>query len=197
MTEALASFVCAQRIETGTIARLKSYPVMGEHPSKATTWEAALATCAATSFFKRVKIGNCTYGDGGLGANNPAQQVEDEANRIWCETNGSLQLQVKCFLSVGTGNGGINTISDSAWEFLAESLARVATDTEATAQEVAARWKHLPYYRFNVPEGLQRVGLAEYDKVGLLESVTLDYLNKEETRPRVVSCVENLRTKHC
>ena len=199
-TNVHTSFVCAQRIETGTIARLRSYPVMGVVPDEATIWEAALATSAATSFFKPVKIGDCKYGDGGLGANNPARQVESEATRIWCETDGMIQPQVKCFLSIGTGNGGINPTSDKAWTFITKSLTRLATDTTATAQDVAARWENVPgkpYFRFNVETGLSDVGLAECEKAGLLRSATLDYLDEVDTKPRVNSCVEILRTKEC
>lgn len=193
-------FVCAQRKETGAIALLKSYRRIGDNPGKATIWQAALATSAATSFFDPVQIGDCTYGDGALGANNPANEVQNEAGNIWCETTGKLEPLVKCFISLGTGNGGINPISDKAWKFLSKSLTTVAADTTLTAQHVATRWRHFQdtrYFRFNVQQGLQDVGLAEYKEIGLMESATRDYLNNEETQPRIRNCVTNLRTKEC
>ena len=181
---------------------MRSYRTKGEDPGEATIWQAALATSAATSFFQPVKIGDCTYGDGALGANNPAAHVEREADRIWGKPSERLESQVRCFVSLGTGHGGINPVSDKAWEFLSKSLKGVATDTEATAEEVAARWRHLqtkPYFRFNVQHGLSEVGLAECkpEKIGLMEAATRDYLDSEETRPRVYRCVTNLRTKEC
>ena len=174
----------------------------GLHPCEATIWEAALATSAATGFFMPVKIGDCMYGDGALGANNPAEQVEHEASKIWCESNNTLQFQsrVKCFVSLGTGDGGINPVSDKAWKFLTKSLARVATETEATAEAVARRWRNLdnePYFRFNVQRGLNEVGLAEWRNMGLLEAATDVYLDIEDTNPRVARCVDILRTKEC
>lgn len=65
--------MCTEK-ETGDITRLRSYHVKGLHPCEATIWEAALATSAATGFFMPVKIGDCMYGDGALGANNPAEK---------------------------------------------------------------------------------------------------------------------------
>jgi predicted acylesterase/phospholipase RssA len=200
LADELNRFVCAQRMETGTITRLRSYPVIGQVSSQATIWEAALATSAATGFFKPAKIGDCMYGDGGLGANNPVQSVENEARRLWSGTNGLFESQVKCFLSLGTGDRGINPITDRAWNFFTKSLTRVATDTRAPGEEVAARWRDLPgkpYVRFNVQQGLNTVELADYDKGGHMEAVTSDYLDGEDTSPRVVSCVEILRTKEC
>jgi hypothetical protein len=175
---------------------------MGEDPGEATIWQAALATSAATSFFDSVKIGDCTYGDGAMGANNPAREVQNEADKIWCETSGKLEPLVKCFISLGTGHEGINSISDKVWEFFSKSLVNVATDTIATAEEVATRWKHLQdtrYFRFNVQHGLQYAGLADCKegKIGLMEAATRDYLDSQETSRRVCSCVTNLRTKEC
>jgi predicted acylesterase/phospholipase RssA len=193
-------FVCAQRKETGTIVPLRSYCCKGEDPETATIWQAALATSAATSFFDSVKIGDCTFIDGAMGANNPARELEHEADQIWCEVTGKLEPLVKCFISLGTGNGGINPMTDKAWKFLTKSLTAVATDTRATAQDVAIRWKdhqNTRYFRFNVEQGLQKVGLEEYKRIDLLEAATKDYLNHADTRPRVRSCVENLRTKKC
>jgi predicted acylesterase/phospholipase RssA len=39
--------------------------------SDCTIWQAARATCAAPTYFRRMKIGDCEYVDGGLGFNNP------------------------------------------------------------------------------------------------------------------------------
>lgn len=179
---------------------MRSYRSLGQNPGTATIWQAALATSAATSFFDPVKIDDCTYVDGAMGANNPAKEVEHEADNIWCETTGKLEPLVKCFISLGTGNGGINPINDKAWNFVVQSLKNVATDTKVTAQDVATRWKYLQntrYFRFNVEQGLQDVGLEEYKEIDLMEAATKDYLDHEDTQPRVRNCVANLRTKKC
>lgn len=138
-------------------------------------------------------------------ANNPAEQVEQEAFKIWYkwyDMNNMLQFQsqVKCFLSLGTGNGGINPVSDKAWKFLTKSLAKVATQTESTAHAVAVRWRNLdnePYFRFNVQQGLQDAGLAEWKHIGRLGAATEVYLETQDISPRVARCVDILRTKEC
>ncbi|KAG4433973.1 hypothetical protein IFR05_010553 [Cadophora sp. M221] len=191
-------FVCAKAKETGGIALLKSYRHKGDDPGEATIWQAALATSAATGFFDPVKIGDRSYVDGAMGANNPANEVQVEAGNIWCETNGGLEQLVKCFVSLGTGNGGINPISDRAYTFLTQSLKAVATETKQTERDVSARWRKYQdtrYFRFNVEQGLQEVGLAEYKEIGLMEAATTEYLNLESQKPRVRNCVTNLRTK--
>jgi predicted acylesterase/phospholipase RssA len=200
LTDLRNRFVCAQAKETGGVTLLRSYRPKGDEPGEATIWQAALATSAATSFFYPVRIGDRLYVDGAMGANNPANQIQKEADKIWCETSGRLEPLVKCFISLGTGNGGINPISDKAWKFLTESLTAVATDTRLTEQDVATRWKDYQdtrYFRFNVQQGLQKLGLAEYKEKGLLEAATTEYLDSQDTKPRVYKCVMNLRTKEC
>ena len=193
-------FVCATAKEIGTTTLLKSYLCKGDIPGPATIWEAALATSAATGFFDRVEIGDRLYIDGAMGANNPSNEVEREASRIWCERTGRIMPLVKCFVSLGTGTGGINPMSDKAWKFLTESLAKVATDTRRTERDVADRWRehqNMRYFRFSVNQGLQDVGLAEYKQRGLIEAATDDYLEGQDTKPRLYNCVMNLRAKKC
>ncbi|KAL6244844.1 hypothetical protein RBB50_008372 [Rhinocladiella similis] len=191
-------FVCCKAQETNYIAHLRSYPLKGVHEEPATIWEAALATSAATSFFDPVQIVDRLYVDGATGANNPANEVEKEANDIWCEVTGKLEPLVKCFISVGTGNGGINPISDQAWKFLTENLKKAATDTRETEEAVSSRWRghwNKRYFRFNVHQGLQEVGLAEYKQGGLINAATAAYLESQDTKPRLLACVTNLRGK--
>ena len=65
--------------ETTAIKRLRSYSLTSHRDVPATICEAALATSAATSFFEPVHIGARKYVDGALGANNPVDEVEGEA----------------------------------------------------------------------------------------------------------------------
>lgn len=46
-------------------------------------WEAARATSCAPSFFPEICVDKVYYSDGGLGYNNPAQLVLDEARSLW------------------------------------------------------------------------------------------------------------------
>jgi hypothetical protein len=134
-----------------------------------------------------------------LGANNPVEEVEGEASNIWCSETGDLKPLVKCFISVGTGNPGKRAIEENITKFLSGTLVAIATETEKTAERFVARWaQHLDknrYFRFNVHQGLQGVGLAEYREQGTLEAVTDEYLKHTEQKLRVRDCVLNLRQK--
>jgi hypothetical protein len=161
--------------------------------------EAALATSAATAFFDVAKIGARKFVDGALGANNPVDEVEDEASNIWCSETADLQRQVKCFISIGTGHPGKKAIEDKMIKFLSKTLVDLATETERTADKSVARWRHHfdknRYFRFNVQQGLQDVGLAEYQEQGLVEAATDEYLIQLEQRFRMRDCVSNLKQK--
>lgn len=103
-----------------------------------------------------------TYG--ALGANNPVDEVEKEALNIWSPDGGEIKPLVKCILSVGTGDPGLNPIQDSVFGFFTDTLKNLATQTRITARNFIARWAGIygagRYFRFDVDQGLGSVGLA-------------------------------------
>jgi hypothetical protein len=105
------------------------------------------------------------FADGGLGANNPIDEVEGEASGIWCEDIGDLKPQVKCFISIGTGNPGKKAMEDNLLKFVSKTLPELATQAEHTEKRFIAKWRQhydiKRYFRFNVDQGLQDVRLAE------------------------------------
>ncbi|KAH0551782.1 hypothetical protein GP486_007001 [Trichoglossum hirsutum] len=161
--------------------------------------DAALATSAATGFFDPVSIGARRFVDGGLIANNPVDEVEGEASNIWCSETGDLKPLVKCFISIGTGHAGMRAIEDSLLKFLSITLVDIATETENTERKFIARWRQhydeKRYYRLNVEQGLQGIGLAEYREQGAIEAATESYLNHQVQKSRVRECVANLGQK--
>ncbi|KAK9386009.1 hypothetical protein V1515DRAFT_587668, partial [Lipomyces mesembrius] len=193
------TFVCTVDKNTKSIVRLRSYALSDEPNIPASICQAALATSAATTFFEPVRIGNRTFADGGLGANNPVDEVEDEATNIWCPESADLKPLVKCFLSIGTGNPGIKAFEESLVKFLALTVVGIATETEETEKRFIAKWrKHYDenrYFRFNVDQGLQDIGLDEYEQQGAMESATERYLVNQAQKNRVRDCVENLKLK--
>lgn len=196
----ISSFVCAKSQENNQIARLRSYRLPGGFDDNPKIWEAALATSAAPSFFDPVKIGVRKYVDGAIGANNPISQVEDEAANIWCEETGRLEPIVKCFISIGTGHADLTAIKDKSLKALAQSIVKVATETRETNERFAGRWRaHLDtrFFRFNVEDGLQNVGLAEYNEEAIIDAGTRLYLDGHSLKRKVRVCVQNLRQKRC
>ncbi|OGM48646.1 hypothetical protein ABOM_002049 [Aspergillus bombycis] len=191
-------FVCATAKETRMTTRLRSYKLADELCIDATVLEAALATSAATSFFKPIQIGARTFVDGALGANNPVEEVEREATNIWCSTSANLKPLVKCFISIGTGNPGKKALEDSAPKF-AKALVDLATETERTAERCLERWRvefeGNRYFRFNIDHGLEGVGLEEFQQRGLLEASADEYLRSQEQKIRLRECVANLQVR--
>jgi hypothetical protein len=125
--------------------------------------------------------------------------VEGEAANIWCSESGDLKPLVKCFLSIGTGNPGVKAFEDSIFKFLGQTVVDIATETEETEKRFIARWrKHFDenrYFRFNVDQGLQPIGLDEYKEKGAMESATERYLDHQAQKNRVRDCIQNLRLK--
>jgi hypothetical protein len=158
-----------------------------------------LATSAATGFFDPVSIGARHFEDGALGANNPVEEVEGEASDIWCPGTGDLKPLVKCFISIGTGNPGKKAIEDNLLKFLSKTLVEITTETEETAKKFLAKWRQhydqKRYFRLNVEQGLQNVGLAEYEEQGTIETATHQYLDDQQQVFRVRDCVANLKQK--
>ncbi|OQE26123.1 hypothetical protein PENFLA_c007G06998 [Penicillium flavigenum] len=192
-------FVCSITQETKEIVRLRSYSISNKPGIPATICQAARATSAATTFFEPVSIGARRFADGALGANNPVDEVEGEASDIWCEDTGDLKPLVKCFISIGTGHPGKKAMEDNLLKFVSKTLPALATQTEHTEKRFIAKWRQhydsKRYFRFNVDQGLQDVGLAEYQEQGLIESATEGYLDHQAVAFRVRDCVENLKSK--
>ena len=194
--------MCATAYEHRRTVLLRDYELRDEsNYDRATVVEAALATSAATAYFEPVIIGARRYVDGGLGSNNPVDYVWNEAQNIWCPDDGKLEELVKCFVSIGTGNPGLKPINDSLTGFLTDTLIGIATETESTANTFAARNRGLldtkRYFRYNVSQGLQNVGIDEYRKEADIEAATVAHLGEQEHKFKVRDCARNLQTKEC
>ncbi|GIC93461.1 uncharacterized protein Aud_009949 [Aspergillus udagawae] len=193
------TFVCTINRDTKDMVRLRSYILTDWPDIPATICQAALATSAATTFFDPVSIDDRTFADGGFGANNPVDEVEGEASNIWGSDEKDLKELVKCFISIGTGNPGKKAFEDGMIKFLSATVVQIATETEATEKRFIERWaKHFDenrYFRFNVDQGLQDIGLDEFKKKGAIKAATEGYLTHVAQRHRVRDCIQNLRLK--
>ncbi|KAF2021481.1 phospholipase, patatin family protein [Aaosphaeria arxii CBS 175.79] len=194
-------FVCTKYQKTNVVTRLRNYRVRTSSDRGPTILEAALATTAAPTYFEGVAIEGSTYVDGALGANNPTIQVEEEATDLWSESDGQIQPLIKCFISIGTGEPGLGSVSDKGFRKLIETLKKEATETEKTTEQWLGRWRqHVERnrcFRFNVIHGLENVRLEEYKERDVIQSTTDTYLQSRGTQTNVRKCVENLRMKEC
>ncbi|KAJ5641329.1 hypothetical protein N7490_005329 [Penicillium lividum] len=193
------AFVCTTARDTLQVTKLRSYSVPNEDTLPATILEAALATSAATRFFEPVTIGNRDFVDGAFGANNPVEEVEEEAADIWCTTSREIKPLVKCFLTVGTGCQAVLPMNDNILKFLSKTLVNLATKPESTERRFMARWsnevKENRIFRFNVQQGLQTVRMDDCSQRSLIENATQDYLHHSSQKTRIHDCILNLATK--
>ncbi|KAJ5592025.1 Acyl transferase/acyl hydrolase/lysophospholipase [Penicillium hispanicum] len=192
-------FVCTTAKETLEVTRLRSYDALDENGPSPTICEAALATSAATRYFDPVYLGDRQFVDGAFGANNPVEEVEEEACDIWCPSSRNLQELVKCLVSIGTGHAGKQAVDDNIFKFLSKTLVRMATKPAGVERRFMARWRReceqKRCFRFNVEEGLQEVKMTEYQKQSLIQNATQDYLHHPTQKTHVRDCMLNLARK--
>jgi len=195
------SFVCAMPALNISSPRLfRTYVVRENRSYNCPIWQAARATSAAPTFFKRICIGEKgseeEFIDGGLGCNNPVKQVLEEAEAAF----GSNQY-VACIISIGSGQPGVIGLkSPDAFQKalpldLIPVLRRIATDCESAAEDIEKRFRNIPsvYFRFNVEQGMQGVTLAEGDRLGEVTQHTMQYIQKTTVSQRINAAVEVIR----
>jgi predicted acylesterase/phospholipase RssA len=188
------SVVLSTHTQVNKPARLRSYASTWEPSTHCMVWEAARATSAAPLFFDPITFGvpPLTYGDGGLHYNNPIRVAMDESRRIWAPSSGQ---QVGVIVSIGTGKPPLRDLGRKGHEIIL-SLKDIATDTEQTAEDFADEINDMEpatrpkYFRFNVEQGTESVGLEEWDQFDRLTAATNAYLKAH--RKEVEDCVESL-----
>jgi predicted acylesterase/phospholipase RssA len=177
----------------------RTYSVGENESFNCTIWEAARATSAAPTFFKRIIIGppgmREPFVDGGMGCNNPIKQVLSEAERIF------PGRYIACVISIGTGqvpSPGLlaPSLLNKVFPFnVIPALKMITTECEVTAQETERRFKPVAdfYFRFNVTQGMQNVTLAQWERLPEVTTHTLQYLQEESQR--VATAVAALRER--
>lgn len=177
----------------------RTYPAPQNETFDCTIWEAARATTAAPTFFKRMIIhepgSRQPYIDGGLGRNNPTNQVLEEAELIF------PGRRVACIISIGTGQAKTISIPKTSLfqqvipiEII-KAMKAMATDCEETAQAMAKRFRNTSnfYFRFNVEHGLQEVTLAQWDQLDKVTAHARQYLKMQEVDKRIGAAVDVIR----
>lgn len=197
-----ARFVCALSKETSDTVLFTSYPSRGSSDMyhKTRIWEAARATSAASSFFDPIKIGQFEeeFVDGAVGANNPVVQLWNEAQYMW--SGEALEGNIKCLVSIGTGVPSLDSYGSSLFE-IAKTLKDIATDTEKTAESFHRAHSGLDdgnrYFRFNVPHGLESIGLEDAAQKNKIMAATTRYVALESVMNQMKLCGNNLSTREC
>jgi len=175
------TFVCA-RMAGGTPVLFRTYLAPENQSPNCKIWEAARATSATPMIFKHIRIIDAGFGlsyiDGGPGYNNPTGKVEEEAELLFPGRT------IACIINIGTGLPPVLRIPKAnLWQKrvltdVSRALQDGANDCEAMSGAMEKRYRNQPgtYFRFNVMERLQGVGLADWHQIEQVEVQTVDYL---------------------
>lgn len=149
-------------------------------------WQVALATTAASTFFKPARIPDgdslVSYVNVGLGNNNPIDNLWDEAGKKFGRP---LEDKMPIILSTGTEKPPLEPLGTKATE-LAKSLVGVATDTEKT-HKVSERAHYTLaekglYFRFNPSYLKGDVELEGYKDAETIIVRSQAYVNENATQ---------------
>ena len=169
-------------------------------------WEAARATTATPTYFESITIGlpgsAPRYIDGGIGCNNPINQIRQEASLVFPDR------RIACIISIGSGQASTIHIPEHGslqrsmlqktipLDFI--SVAKSMTvDCEEKHQECARFFGAYPdfYFRFNVEAGLQEVGAEEWKKLREVTAHTHQFMRMHEPGQRLNAAVQSLRNR--
>ena len=178
----------------------RSYPTYsaGEYPEM-TIWQAARATSAAPTFFKRLRIGPPNAQeellDGGIGSNNPTKLMMREAYKTFEETRG-----VACVISIGTGVMDLSEFKPPSLgqkiipKELIDVLKEMVTDCQEVEKELSRFFTNTSgvYFRFNVERGLEDIKLEDAKELGNMKTKTIRYLEQDGTARSVAEAVSVL-----
>ncbi|KAI9833509.1 MAG: hypothetical protein M1819_003668 [Sarea resinae] len=198
---AVASVVCAIPASNMAFPTLfRTYEVRANMSDDCKIWEAARATTAAPTFFKRVVIGEpgqvkTEYVDAALGCNNPTEHVIREALEIFVG-----ERPVGVVVSIGAGHPGVIGLSEPHGYQrilplkLIDVLKRIAIDCNDTADRLARRFRRVPgiYFRLNVNHGISQISLDEWKKIGHVKDHTTAYMHDLEVSQAIDSITRRL-----
>jgi len=188
--------VCSsQRRLAHEVVRLRTYRLESDVPDPfsevqetAKVWEVCRATAAATSFFDPIKIScgpiKIEFLDGATRANNPIDELWDEARAIF---GADFQRRLQCLVSIGNGEAGHINFEQTAHGAL-KALKQLTVETKRAHTQFLQNHQDLKartYYRLNVVEGLQSIGLEEADKREDILACTKSYLDEEMSRDKL------------
>ena len=159
-----------------------------------TVWEAVRATSAAPIFFKRIVVNGEPYIDAGMGCNNPVQHVLQEAELMFPNRH------VACIISIGAGQAQTISIPNPGWFQrilplkVVDAIRKIATDCEASAHVAARRFERTPgiYFRFNVEQGLQGVGLEQWERLDEVRAHAGQYIRMADVDRRLDAAVASI-----
>ena len=147
----------------------------------------ARATTAAPTYFDPIPIQNNTFGDGGLGSNNPVLEIFREVATM----HGDNGCVVDLMVSIGTGEADFVKLHSSGPKKISSYLnATKALATDSAEQHKAMEGllrigglDSVQYHRFNLPreQGLKNMKLDEWKTAGKLRPTKQGLKRRKES----------------
>jgi hypothetical protein len=211
------SFVCAfsgneiksEEYDQGAGFILRGYDYGNERIAGATICEAVLATFATNSLFGRFPLSKHMFGEAYQEESNhdlilnPVYMMKGEAERIWCwQEERYLEPLVRIFISIGIGHlfkALYHSAKIGQYPFLYKRLRDTARMGEYMSKSFSWWWdggiRSEKYFRFDVDDGLEDIGIREWDHDATIKEVTEKYLTDRTKIPEVEACVQKLQLK--
>ncbi|KAG6899013.1 hypothetical protein C0995_007390 [Termitomyces sp. Mi166 len=187
------SFVVALPSVNMTSQIFRTYKVKANQGYDCTVVQAARATTAAPELFKPVSITSSglseTFVGAGLGHSNPTSLVLEEAVMVF-----GLSQTVACLVNIGAGHPGHVSWNSSKFfrQKLVDLLNQIATNCETLIENQCCTRMPGVFYRLNVDQGLQKMGLDDWNRQGKIQTHSLAYLQKFKVAQELNSLVNTL-----
>ncbi|CCO32435.1 Calcium-independent phospholipase A2-gamma [Rhizoctonia solani AG-1 IB] len=163
----------------------RSYPADGLEGPACTIWETLCATMAHPALFKAFEIDGppkWSFTGADLGCNNPLRHVLTEVKRVYKDRH------VAAVLSLGTGHTNTIQVPNTYWmrqslpAVAIAAMRSIAANTEAVAQEIARQLSSTQgmYFRLNVDQGMQSVGIEKWEQMTEVAAHTRAYMGLAE-----------------
>jgi hypothetical protein len=121
------------------------------------------------------------------------QELWNEAKDMWDPE--PLESNLKCIVSIGTGVPSVEPFRTGLLE-IGDTLVRMSTETEKTAELFQRTHSDLDdsnrYFRFNVRNGLENIGLEDSSQKDTIVAVTQRYVESQDTFKLMKLCALNL-----
>ena len=164
-------------------------------PNRFAIWQVARPTSAAPSYFKSIRLSHARYYDAAVNLNNPSWEVLNEVNLLAEKSQDAVDL----LLSIGGGNSKANyprvKFGNDA---LLQDLANIS-DVVHNKIEYESKQQLFHYYRFDVREGLQEVGMNDWKPkpsgsitLKRIQEATSRYLKQTKVSDAIRECAERL-----
>ncbi|KAG8744214.1 hypothetical protein FRC10_010576 [Ceratobasidium sp. 414] len=188
-------------INAGIPRIFRSYQGIVNQMPDCAIWEALCASTAHPELFKPIDIGEAhmkeSFVDGGLGCTNPTAHVLVEAKALFPGRH------VSTVICIGAGHPDTIRIPDrsSFMRFMPINVLaatkQIAADGERVAQEIAARFQATQdvYFRFSVDQGMQSVGLSDWERLSAVSAHTRTYMQMANTHEQMNRAVQAIRDR--